>query len=169
MKKSSKKLSGPGLTRFFKRFYQAQAGLDAATAERLAKISSQTFSSVGIRRVAWSEIRAAPTQADKPAAVRPAENRPAHDGSEALAPPPPGAFDPYCFGLVPIYQREGKAGLMTKLATVESVEHLRKMARAQQIALPSELRSGEIALDDLREAIAAAVEKRIANRRAAAG
>ena len=58
---------------------------------------------------------------------------------------------------------------MTKLTTVESADHLRKMARAQQIALPSELRSGEIALEVLREAIAAAVEKRIANRRAAAG
>ena len=170
MKKSSKKLSGPGLTRFFKRFYQAQAGIDAATAERLAKISSQTFSSVGIRRVAWSEMRSAPAQAEKPAAVdRPAEKQPASDGREALAVPPPGVFDPYCFGLVPIYQREGKSGLLTKLNTVESVDHLRKMARAQQIALPSELRSGEISLNVLREAIAAAVEKRIANRRAAAG
>lgn len=169
MTKSVKKLSGPSLNRFFKRFYRAQAGLDPGVADRLAEVSAKTFSSVRIRRIAWSQMRNPPRRAKPPEASPPApliDDRPSPTPPPATPAPP---FDPYSFGLVPVYQREGRDGLLGKLATVETPEHLRKMARAQQIALPAELRTGDIDLAELREAITAAVEKRIANRRAAAG
>ncbi|MEM9028780.1 MAG: hypothetical protein AAGC70_10475 [Pseudomonadota bacterium] len=87
----------------------------------------------------------------------------------AVATPPAGAdFDPYAFGLVPIDQREGGEGLRSKLEAIKNVDHLRKMARAQQIGLPADIRRGDIALAHLRDAIVSAVEKRIADRRAAA-
>ena len=79
-----------------------------------------------------------------------------------------GNFDPYAFGLIPIYQRGGGDALREKLATVDSVDHLRKMARAQQIGLPSEIRRGSVDAAAVRDAIIVAVEKRIADRRAAA-
>ena len=60
-------------------------------------------------------------------------------------------------------------GLIEKLSTVGRADHLRKMARAQQIVLPAALRTGDIDPGELCEAITLAVEKRIANRRAAAG
>lgn len=77
--------------------------------------------------------------------------------------------DPYSFGSVPIYQPEGREGLIEKLSTVSQADHLRKMACAQQILLPATLQSGDIDTGEFRKAITVAVEKRIANRRAAAG
>ena len=177
--KAAKKLSGPSLNRFFKRFFQAQPGIDAQTAERLTDISVRTFSSVRIRRIVWRQVhgsaqrrsvrRAPEATAANPAPATAPDSEPENVMPAALEQAPVAAFDPYGFGLVPVFQREGRDGLLTKLAGIESTDNLRKMARAQQIALPAELRSGDIALDTLREAIAAAVEKRIANRRAAAG
>lgn len=171
--KAAKKLSGPSLNRFFRRFFQAQPGLDPQIAEQLTKISVRTFSSVRVRRIAWRNVHGSPARRSVRRAAEPTSAEPvaeAHTAAPAAAEPAPAAaFDPYAFGLVPIFQREGRDGLLAKLANVGSADNLRKMARAQQIALPAELRSGDIALDQLREAITAAVEKRIANRRAAAG
>ena len=77
--------------------------------------------------------------------------------------------DPYAIGLVPTFEREGANGLMRKLAAIASPDELRRMARAQHVALPPDLRRPEAEPDAIRAAIVAAVEKRITNRRAAAG
>lgn len=178
--KAAKKLSGPSLNRFFRRFYQSQAGLDPQIAEQLTTISVRTFSSVRIRRIAWRQVHTStavrravkPDTGVAPAQPETTKPKPVETPSvqaAAAEQAPTKTFDPYSFGLVPIYQREGREGLLTKLATVETPDNLRKMAKAQQIALPADLRNGDIAVETLREAIAAAVEKRIANRRAAAG
>ena len=66
-------------------------------------------------------------------------------------------------------QREGAEGLIAKLAGVSRVDHLRAMAKAQQIVLPQELRSGDATAEAVRAGIAEAVGKRIKDRRAAAG
>jgi hypothetical protein len=70
---------------------------------------------------------------------------------------------------VPTFQREGRDGLINRLADIASADNLRKMARAQQIVLPEPLRATDVALDALRAGIADAVAKRVADRRAAAG
>ena len=166
-----KKLSGPGLRRFFKRYYRSQPDLDAQQADRLANVAIQTFSSVRVRRLPTAR-QAAKTEArlrkSKAEQQEPARSDPPPESAETQ-PQSAQPFDPYCFGLVPVYQREGRDGLMSKLATVDHPDHLRKMARAQQIALPAELRTGQVAVDVLKDAIALAVEKRIASRRAASG
>ncbi len=79
------------------------------------------------------------------------------------------AFDSDAIGLLPTFQREGANGLMKRLAEITSADHLRKMARAQQVALPADLRKDGADADAIREAIVKAVAKRIADRRAAAG
>ncbi|MEM7748742.1 MAG: hypothetical protein AAF346_10855 [Pseudomonadota bacterium] len=173
MAKSSKTLSGPSLGRFFRRFYQAQSQLDKETAERLTRLSVQTFAAVQLRRIPWAKLRASTADASSTrerATAKPSAA--AQDGKSETSPSGPAEsqkFDPYSFGLVPIYQREGREGLIEKLSTVGRADHLRKMARAQQIVLPAALRTGDIDPVELREAITTAVEKRIANRRAAAG
>jgi len=70
---------------------------------------------------------------------------------------------------VPTFQREGRDGLIAKLRNIESVDNLRKLARAQQIVLPEDFRQGDVAVEDMLAAIADSVAKRIADRRAAAG
>lgn len=107
-------------------------------------------------------------QIQAPEIQAPEIQAPEIQASEANASATAEAFDPYAFGLIPIYQREGGAALRTKLDTIASVDHLRKMARAQQIGLPANIRRGEVSPETVRDAIMSAVEKRIADRRAAA-
>lgn len=199
MKRTTRMLSGPRLARFFERFFQRQPGLDPEQAKRLAKISARTVSAAEVRVVALQALKpshlhakshheAAPPQQNSTAtssAPEPAGNMPSPasaaaptakttasttatgDAAKGSATPP--AFDPYVFGLVPVYQRQGPDGLLARLGEIGHVENLRKMARAQQIVLPLELRSGEADVKAVRAGIVAAVGKRIADRRAAAG
>ena len=167
MAKSSKVLSGPSLGRFLRRFYSSQPHLDKETADHLARVTRQAFASVQLRRVSWAKLRNKASAVDAKEASGPAKSPETEPAKENTA--ESKKFDPYSFGLVPIYQREGREGLIEKLSTVTQADHLRKMARAQQIVLPAPLRTGDIEPGELREAITVAVEKRIANRRAAAG
>lgn len=186
MRRTTKKLSGPSLERFLRRFFKGQPGLDAAQAERLAARAKRTFSMVRVRTVASGSAATAekdgptaaipseqPSVSDKVARVASALSQSRHACPPHETPDAPAQetkpFDPYAFGLVPTFQRQGADGLLRMLATVEDVSDLRKLARAQQIVLPLELRSGEAEADDVRRGILAAVEKRIADRRAAAG
>lgn len=188
MRRTTKKLSGPSLERFLRRFFKGQPGVDAAQADRLAASAKRTFSMVRVRAAsggsaAGEDVRAPATEdagqrgassvSDKFARVASAlsESRQTASPRDASGTPAPEPkpFDPYAFGLVPTFQRQGADGLLRMLATVDDVGDLRKLARAQQIVLPLELRSGEADADDVRRGILAAVEKRIADRRAAAG
>jgi hypothetical protein len=171
MKERTVKLSGHGKDRFLERFFADEPGLDDATRRRLVERSKATLSSLRVRKAALARKPAgvaprapAPTIAERPAAANlpPASPPPTADAT-------PGAFDPYVFGLVPVFQREGADGLAAKLATVAEVAHLRQMAKAQQIVLPQDLRAGDTSPDAIRAAIVEAVARRIKDRRAAAG
>lgn len=171
MRTLTRKLSGPAKDRFFRRFFAEQSGVDAALAAALARRSAAVFTSVRVRRdaVAGRTIgirgaRAEGAPVDTPAVASTA----VPENPAPAAPPTSAAFDAYAFGLVPVYQREGRDGLLARLSSVGESAHLRQMARAQQISLPQELRTGDVGADVLREAIVDAVAKRIADRRAAA-
>ncbi|CFX00238.1 protein of unknown function [Candidatus Filomicrobium marinum] len=116
--------------------------------------------------------RSRKTKTPQPVASEPAVTEPVKTEvslAEQLQAPPPettGEADPFVFGLVPVYKREGAEGLLVKLAEIRSVAHLRAMAKAQQIVLARELRTGDIDVVTLRAAILEAVEKRVADRRA---
>jgi hypothetical protein len=178
MKRTTKKLSGVGLELFLRQFYAGYSAIDDALARRLSKDGAKTFTSVRVRRVAWRSWRPTPAS--------PHDQGPAPDSGTAPpaiaspdAPVAPGTsvdaeaeakpFDAYAIGLIPTFQREGGDGLLAKLSDISSIDNLRKMARAQQVALPAELRGPDTTIEDIRAAIVAAVAKRIADRRAAAG
>lgn len=193
MRRTTRKVSGPALGRYLKRFFAAEPGLPVEAAEHLAMRARATFSSIRVRgsalaipgeRAAAAQSLAAlsrPAAGGAPSAQRiEGATSPAADDAAARlrvdeTPAPAAApkvgeasFDAFAIGLVPTFQREGRDGLIAKLAAVTSVDHLRKMARAQQIVLPEALRQGDAAADDLRSAIADSVGKRIADRKAAA-
>ncbi len=158
-KPATKKLAGPALDRYLRRFFTAEPGLPMTLAQSLAARANATFSSLRVRALPTAEVSAA----SLPTAPAPAD-------SEPPAPfAPPASFDPYAIGLVPTFQREGRDGLIAKLASIMTADQLRKMARAQQVVLPDALRQGDVEAPALRAAIADAVAKRIADRKAAAG
>ena len=163
MKRITRKLSGPAKDRFFARFVANEPGLDPDLASRLVSRCNGTITSIRIRRAAvvGLERRPAPIQTKAASSVPVAE--------APTTPMATATFDPYVFGLVPVFQREGRDGLMARLATIAGIDELRLMAKTQQIVLAAELRQGDVAAAALRAAIADAVAKRIADRRAAAG
>jgi hypothetical protein len=152
MKRTTIGLSGAAKDRLLRDFFREEIGSDMALADRLARESSTLFVSVRVRRTQLGLRR-------RPQPAPPVQQ-------EAPTGPP---FDPYVFGLVPVFQREGRDGLLTRLATVADAGDLQLMARSQQIVLPVHLRSGPAEHDELCAAIADAVARRIADRRAAAG
>jgi hypothetical protein len=186
MKSTTRKISGSAMEQTFQRMIRAERGIDPALAERLARRLAMVVTSIRVRRVPLRELarpgsaRAMPEAYAPPVSSHPAstpEPTPPETTPQAKAPtratdplsnPAAAPFDPYVFGLVPVFQREGADGLRTKLAEIASVAHLRGMAKAQQVALDPALRTGDVPAADLRAAIVAAVEKRIADRRAAA-
>lgn len=184
MKRTTKKLAGKPLEHFLRRFFLSQPEIDEKTAEALARAGHDAFSSVRVKALSLARCRR-PVSAISPGRNERAPRKPDTAGiakpAQSPAPPAPATpssseqpetsapFDPYAIGLVPIFQREGADGLMKRLAEVASPDHLRKMARAQQVALPSELRKEGADAAAIRDAIVKAVAKRIADRRAAAG
>jgi hypothetical protein len=174
MKPTTRKLSGPAMERLLRQVIVGE-GVDGALAARLAARLARVLSSVRARRVPLQALRQ--TAAAPPAsalAVPPSTAAQAPAAAlAAVAPPatmqaPAAKFDPYAFGLVPIFQREGRDGLLARLAGVGTADDLKAMARAQQIALEAALKEPDVPLATLRDGIAAAVEKRIADRKAAA-
>lgn len=86
----------------------------------------------------------------------------------AAPPLPPGApaepFDPYAFSAVVVFSKTGKSGLAKRLAEIKKSEHLYAFADAQHLGVERGLKKSE----DIRKAIIAATERRLANRKAAA-
>jgi len=196
MKEHTVKLSGHAKDRFLERFFAEEAGLDPEARDRLVRRSKSVMTSLrvrkavlsGLRRVAstarpvspqeasapQAEVVSAPVDLPSPVAPEPNSSPVVREPSPAEIPQPaaapaPKPFDAYAVKLVPVFQREGREGLLDKLATVSEVDQLRQIAKAQQIVLPQPLRSGDTDAEIVRRAIVDAVEKRIADRRAAAG
>lgn len=176
---NTKKLTGAARDRFFKRLFVDVCGLDIPTADRLTEATSELLTSVRVRkdlRLAGPLMPELSTDgAPGKASPAPSREEPFQPDPEPVfapgpetdaAPPDASKFDAFAFGLIPVYKREGAEGLAARLSKVGSVDHLRAMAKAQQIVLTRELRTGDIDIKMLRAAILDAVAKRVADRRA---
>ena len=73
-------------------------------------------------------------------------------------------FDPYAFSATVVLAKTGREGLMKRLAGIKSAENLKAFAEAQHLGIDRKLSKA----DELRKAILAATEQRLADRRAAA-
>jgi hypothetical protein len=73
-------------------------------------------------------------------------------------------FNPYLFSAIVVLAKQGRDGLSKRLQEIKSAEHLRAFAEAQHVPVDAKLRR----LDDIRKAIVAAAERRLADRKAAA-
>lgn len=70
-------------------------------------------------------------------------------------------FNPNAFSALKLYRASGEAALRATLSEIATAAHLRQLATAQQIALPSKLKVASNAdLDALRSAIIEGVKKR---------
>ena len=147
MAKHTKAASGAAKIKYFRDALRADGGVSPEAVERLTSKFDSDLSHVRIRRSAET------AQDTSPDAL-----------NEVTCQPPVAAFDPHAFSLIVVMTKQGAAGLDAKLRTIDSIEQLRALARAQHVALDTTL----VALPEVRAAIIAGTAQRLADRRAAA-
>lgn len=90
--------------------------------------------------------------------------------SPPLPPAPPAAFNPYAFSAMAVLMNEGRPALQDLLETITDHDQIAQLAQAQSVRLePALLTNKKTSLTTLRTAFIAAVEKRIAHRKAVSG
>lgn len=138
---------GDRMRAFFRAHIRRETTLDDASAERLSDALTRAIN----RMLVWDV---------PPLSAHDASHSSSKVSAEAVNP----AFDPYAFSVLAALMKTGREGLTKKLADIGSVEHLKALAEAQHLAIDPKIKK----LDDLRKAIIAATEQRLADRKAAA-
>lgn len=147
-------LSGAAKDAFLMRVVREEADVSLESRERIGRRLQDEISQLGLRRADVSV--AAGAASDR--AVKPHRKPPAEPSL------PPSEFDPYSPNVIVVVRTRGAADALAALEAIGSVANLRVLAREQQLGIDSTLKSAA----DIRRAIVAAAERRIANRRAAA-
>jgi hypothetical protein len=154
MSKGRQLWPGETMRGFFRAHIRRETSLDDAAVERLAEALNKAIN----RALVWDMPEAAPNE---PAA--PAKN-PARADVPSAPPAQGRAFNPYLFSALVVLAKSGRDGLMKRLQEIKSAEHLRAFAEAQHVPVGRKVKR----TDDIRKAIVAAVEQRLADRKAAA-
>ncbi len=183
MTKGTQLWPGDRMRAFFLAHIQRETALDAQAADKLADVFLKAVN----RMLVWempepvAPQKASPRGKGKPADSKSSDAKVGYgkvgDG-KSLAPKSDAAkgkpalagtgsetkFDPYTFSAVVVLAKTGKDGLMKRLLEIRSSENLKAFAEAQHLGIDRSLSKA----DELRKAIAAATEQRLADRRAAA-
>lgn len=140
------------MTAFFRAIIRRETALDEAKAEHLAKAIAKPIN----RMLVWEEPGSATPVEAAPKAETPAP-------TTAVGEPAP-TFDPYAFSAMVVLSKSGRAGLSKRLAEIRRAQDLLSLAEAQHLGIDRALKKPE----ELRKAIIAATEQRLADRKAAA-
>lgn len=154
MSKGTQLWPGDKMRSFFSAHIRRETSLDTAAAERLAAALTKAVN----RMLVWE------MPADEP--VAPGTNAKATEIAPGVAKRHARAenFNPYLFSAIVVLAKQGRDGLIKRLQEIKSAENLRAFAEAQHVPVDAKLRR----LDDIRKAIVAAAEQRLADRKAAA-
>jgi hypothetical protein len=164
MAKNTKALSGQAAKKYMRDLLNADPGVSADASERLVATCSDEIAQLRVRlpiphrNKAQAAAQPTPATTDKAPAKATAAPAPTPAKPPALA----STFDPFAFSVVVVLTKQGRDGLMAKLAAVTTVADLKAIAKAQHIAVPA---TGTI--DELRLAIVDGTAARIADRQAA--
>lgn len=160
MAKSSRTLTGATKNLYFERVLEGESDLDRESSDRLlARLTSEvalvTLKAGRTRKTALKKNDAgiATTSGDASVELAGLVN------AEAAR-----AFDPYSPNVIVVIRTKGREAVLAELHGIVDVDSLRLLAREQQLGIEPNLSCA----DDIRLAIVAAAERRIANRRAAA-
>ena len=147
MAKTVNSLSGAAKDAYLRQLLATEPELGPAARERLAERLLSEVTRVWVRT-------SSPALAGQ---TEPPETDPD-------AAPGPAAFDPFTPNVIVVLRTAGHARALAALGAISAPEHLLLLAREQQLGIDPDLATP----DQIRAAIIAAAERRIANRRAAA-
>lgn len=157
MTKSTRTLSGAAKNTFLDGIVRSALGDDHAARERLMQELMVAVASLRIRIDAERALHKAGEPIEPQLGI-------ADDEPEALSEAPSAApFDPYSPNVIVLLRTKGRDAALTALATITDAQNLRLLAHEQQLGVPQD----PLPLIELRTAIVAAAERRIANRQAA--
>ncbi len=146
MAKSVNSLTGAVKDAYLRQVVVSESDLGTAATERLAERLQAEISRVWVRT-------SAPAMAD-----------PQQETSESEASSSAADFDPYTPNVIVVVRTAGRDRALAALGQIAAAENLRVLAKHQQLGIDPDLATP----DEIRSAIIAAAERRIANRRAAA-
>lgn len=157
MSKTTRTLSGAAKNSFLKGVVKSALGDDHDARDRLMAELTAAIASLRVR-VEAERGRKRQTAAQPSAA-------PASPNLEPAATPPSSSkpFDPYSPNVIVVIRTRGRDAALTELTSIATEQNLRLLAREQQLGIPKDTMS----LSEIRDAIIAAAERRIANRLAA--
>ncbi|MFA5952805.1 MAG: hypothetical protein WC807_21310 [Hyphomicrobium sp.] len=157
MAKTTRALSGAAKDAYFRRALEQESGIDMPVGARLLDRLQSGVAQVRVRLDAGSgepgkvESGSAETA---PASVSSAQEASLNE-----------AFDPFALNVILVLRTRGRDAVLRELEAIQSASSLRLLAREQQLSIGTELAT----LAEIRDAIATAAERRVANRKAAAG
>lgn len=166
MRKKTRALSGASQEAYFRRVLKAHSGLSPADRDALLRKLRREVAQLRVRLEPKTEADV-PVVAGTPALLEEPEATPAPEKKaltkRAKAPPPP--FDPFMPNVIVVVRKSGRDAALAALDAIDSLDNLRLLAREQRLSIRPDLETAA----DVRAAIVAAAERRIANRMAAAG
>lgn len=151
---------GERMRAFFRAHIARETRLDAAAVEKLSEALTKHVN----RMLVWD---AGDADAQLPVVADPKTKAPATGfaaTSVAASSEDAAAFNAFAFSAMVTLARTGRDGLMRRLTEIKKAEHLKAFAEAQHLAVDRNLKKPE----ELRKAIVAATEQRLADRKAAA-
>ena len=165
MQKKTRALSGASQDAYFRRVFKAHPNLSADERELLVRRLRQEIAQLRLRRSARDEAET--PDAETPSSESRAVPEPAKASRVPAASVPAQAstpFDPFSPNIIVVVRTAGRDAALAALTSIDSPDDLRLLAREQRLAVAGD----PISATDLRMAIVAAAERRIANRMAAA-
>lgn len=172
MTRKTKALSGASQDAYFRRVLKTYPNIPDEARERIVHRLRKEIAQLRIRPSAREEAEAATAVADAAtvrepmaaAADRPAlEVTDAGDGTVADTAIPP--FDPFALNVIVTLRTSGKDAALEALNAIGDADNLKLLAREQRLSIGEDLGTPA----ELSAAIIDAAERRLANRRAAAG
>jgi hypothetical protein len=164
MRKKTRALSGASQEAYFRRVLKAHSGLSPLDRDVLLRKLRREVAQLRVRLEPKADPEI-PAVAGEPALAAaqatPSPPAAARKGKPPVTPP----FDPFTPNVIVVIRKSGRATALAALEAIESLDNLRLLAREQRLSIGADLETAA----DVRAAIVAAAERRIANRMAAAG
>ncbi len=154
MTRKTKALSGASQDAYFRRVLKTYPSIPDEARERIVHRLRKEVAQLRIRPSARDEAEAAVEATDATPANVPAET------AAERAP-----FDPFAFNVIVTLRTWGKDAALEALNAIGDADNLKLLAREQRLSIGDDLGTAA----ELSSAIIAAAERRLANRRAAAG
>jgi hypothetical protein len=180
MPRKTRALSGAAQDAYFRRVLKTCAALPAEEREQLVRRLRQEIAQLRLRVVRTAEPADVSHATPMPPSSEPVADQTVspHQAETPLPtwanldfgpPAPPAydaapAFDPYSPNVIVVLRKGGREAALRALDAIESLDNLRLLAREQRLSVSADLSSAA----ELRAAIVAAAERRVANRLAAA-